>query len=148
MTKYIKINENQEVELKFDYDNNQRIFEMFKRWNDRNHEYDHEDMEKLSDALDMLNDYPTTITLYADVDEVEVDDDVIEEAYEDMHECDGTYDEGYDAKEEEIEKDRKRLKMFYFGLFNKIERISNGFEKVESLTLDEIRQLQNIFEKE
>ena len=121
---------------------------MFKRWNDRNHKYNNEDMEKLSDALDMLSDYPTTMTLYADVDEVEVDDDVIEEAYEDMHECDGTYDDGYDAKEEEIEKDKKRLKMFYFSLFNKIERISNGFEKVESLTLDEIRQLQNIFEKE
>ena len=124
--------------------------EKFKKWNDVSKKYNTEDLEKLDDALYMLNDSNITFCVDADVDEVEMSDDEIEEAYSDIHafDNDGTYDDGYNAKVKELEKRQKQLKHRYCSLFNKLERISNGFEKKESLTDDDIEQLRDILNEE
>ena len=147
MSTYVKVDYLQEVDLDFSQNNCDIILEKFKKWNDVSKKYNTEDLEKLDDALYMLNNSNITFCVDADVDEVEMSDDEIEEAYSDIHmfDNDGTYDDGYDAKVEELEK---QLKHRYCSLFNKLERISNGFEKKESLTDNDIEQLRDILNEE
>jgi hypothetical protein len=150
MSTYVNVNSLQEVDLDFSHDNCDIILEKFKKWNDISKKYNTEDLEKLDDVLYMLNKSNITFCVDADVDEVEMSDDEIEEAYSDIHafDNDGTYDDGYDAKVEELEKRQKQLKQCYCSLFNKLERISNGFEKKESLTDNDIEQLRDILNEE
>lgn len=150
MSTYVNVDSLQEVDLDFSQDNCDIILEKFKKWNDVSKKYNTKDLEKLDDALYMLNNSNITFCVDADVDEVEMSDDEIEEAYSDIHafDNDSTYDDGYDAKVEELEKHKKQLKHRYCSLFNKLERISNGFEKKESLTDNDIEQLRDILNEE
>jgi len=150
MSTYVNVNSLQEVDLDFSHDNCDIILEKFKKWNNVSKKYNAEDLEKLDDALYMLNESNITFCVDADVDEIEMSDDEIDEAYADIHafDNDGTYDDGYDAKVEELEKRQKQLELYYFNLFNKLERISNNFESEKSLTVEEIRQLRDILKEE
>lgn len=150
MSTYVNVNSLQEVDLDFSHNNCDIILEKFMKWNNVSKKYNAEDLEKLNDALYMLNKSNITFCVDADVDEIEMSDDEIDEAYADIHafDNDGTYDDGYNAKVEELEKRQKQLKQYYCGLFNKLERISNEFEKKESLTNDDIEQLRNILNEE
>lgn len=150
MSTYVNVDCLQEVDLDFSQNNCDIILEKFKKWNDVSKKYNTEDLEKLNDALYMLNNSNITFCVDADVDEVEMSDDEIEEAYSDIHafDNDGTYDDGYDAKVKELEKRKKQLKHRHCNLLNKLERISNGFEKKESLTDNDIEQLRDIFNEE
>ena len=150
MSTYVNINNSQEVDLDFSHDNCDIIFEKFKKWNGVSKKYNTEDLEKLDDALYMLNDSNITFCVDAEIDKVEISDDEIDEAYADIHCFDenGTYEDGYDAKIKEIEKRKKQLELYYFNLINKLERISNNFENEKSLTVEEIKQLRDILKEE
>ena len=150
MSRYVSINDSQKVDLDFSNTNCGVIFEKFKRWNDTSKQYSSDDLENLNNALYMLNKSNITFCVDAEIDEVEMSDDEIDEAYADIHCFDenGTYDDGYDAKVEELEKRQKQLELYYFNLFNKLERISNNFESEKSLTVEEIRQLRDILKEE
>ena len=77
----ISVNDVQEVDLEFDEDNREKIFDKFKKWNDKAHQYSNEELNKLNEALDMLSNYPNCFNVEALVDEVEVSEDDIDEAF-------------------------------------------------------------------
>ena len=146
MSRYIRVDYTEDVELEFDRDNINEIMRQFKNWNDKNHRYASEDVEKLEDALEMLNDYPRTFTVDAEVDEVEISDDEIDEAYKDIHsfDKDGTYEDDYEDAKEEIHKKAMALEAKNVCLFQKLERLSYGYGNPEPLTKSEIKIICDI----
>lgn len=147
MITYISVNDVQEVDLEFDEDNREKIFDKFKKWNDKAHQYSNEELNKLNEALDMLSNYPNCFNVEALVDEVEVSEDDIDEAYEDIHGTSSGYDDGYDDAMEERERFAKRINQEHGMLMQKLERLAYNYGNPEPLTQDEIRKIKDILDE-
>ena len=147
MITYISVNDVQEVDLEFDEDNREKIFDKFKKWNDKAHRYSNEELNKLNEALDMLSNYPNCFNVEALVDEVEVSEDDIDEAYEDIHGTSSGYDDGYDDAMEERERFAKRINQEHGMLMQKLERLAYNYGNPEPLTQNEIRKIKDILDE-
>lgn len=117
-----------------------------KKWNDKAHQYSDEELNKLDEALDMLSNYPNSFNVEALVDEVEVSEDDIEEAYEDIHGKSGSYDDGYEDAMEERNRYRSAVETHYSLLMQKLERLAYGYGNPEPLTRDEIREVKDLLD--
>lgn len=147
MITYISVNDVQEVDLEFDEDNREKIFDKFKKWNDKAHRYSNEELNKLNEALDMLSNYPNCFNVEALVDEVEVSEDDIDEAYEDIHGTSSGYDDGYDDAMAERERFSKRINLEHGMLMQKLERLAYSYGNPEPLTQNEIRKIKDILDE-
>lgn len=148
MWTYVKVNQIQNADVEFDEDNKEEIFKKFKQWNDKNHKYSDKEIENLDNALDMLISYPGTFTLDAEIDEIELSEDEVDEAYADIHDSEGTYQEGYNAAIEENYNLKKYIKLKYGTLLQKLEHLSYGYGNQEPLTKDEVKIINNILTTE
>lgn len=146
MITYISVNDVQEVDLEFDEDNCEKIFDKFKKWNDKAHRYSNEELNKLNEALDMLSNYPNCFNVEALVDEVEVSEDDIAEAYEDIHGTSSGYDDGYEDAMTERNRCRSAVETHYGLLMQKLERLAYGYGNPEPLTRDEIRKIKDLLD--
>lgn len=142
----LKVDNTQYVDMYFDEDNNEAILRNFKEWNDKVQKYSAEDIEKLKFALDMLNDYPKKFSVEADIDDVEVDEDTIKEAYEDYFDEDGSYDEGFDDGRDECKKRYKEMENKHTTLLYKLEKLAYNYGNPDPLTQDEIKKIKDILE--
>lgn len=148
MITYINVNDVQEVDLEFDEDNCEKIFDKFKKWNDKAHQYSDEELNKLNEALDMLFHYPNSFNVDANVDEIEVSEDDIDEAYVDIHGTSGGYDDGYEDGISHIRKYKQDIQYKYSILFQKLERLCFNYGKQEELTKDELKIIRDLLHYE
>lgn len=148
MYTYVTLDSDQDVNLEFDRTNNKRILEKFKNWNDKSHEYSNEEMEKLEESLDMLYHYPTTFQVEANVDEVELSENTIEDAYKDIHSYEGSYDDGYEDGISHIRKYKQDIQYKYNILFQKLEHLCFNYGKQEELTKDELKIIRDLLHYE
>ena len=146
MITYINVDNAQEVDLEFDEENCEKIFDKFKKWNDKAHQYSDEELNKLDEALNMLSDYPNSFNVEAIVDEVEVSEDDIDEAYEDIHGTSSGYDDGYEDAMAERNRCRNAIETHYSLLMQKLERLAYGYGNPEPLTRDEIKKVKDLLD--
>ena len=143
---YISVNDVQEVDLKFYEDNREKIFDKFKKWNDKAHQYSNEELNKLNEALDMLSNYPNCFNVKALVDEVEALVDEVEVS-EDIHGTSSGYDDGYEDAMTERERFSKRINLEHGMLMQKLERLAYSYGNPEPLTQNEIRKIKDILDE-
>ena len=146
MWTYVKINSDQAVDLEFSEGNKKAIYEKFEKWNNREERWPARDLKKLSYALDMLNDYPYSFEVEATVDEVELSEDNVDDAYEDIHGSTDTYDDGYEAAMERVNECKKYVNNNYALLMQKLERLAYNYGNPEPLTQDEIRKIKDLID--
>lgn len=149
MWTFINVDKEQDVDIEFDEENNERLIKQFEAWNETNKCYTKNDLDKLKDALEMLSNYSNYsnyFRLNARVDEIELSDDEVDDAYADIHGTLDTYEDGYDAAREEIDKFIKGINSVYGCLMQKLEHLAYGYGKQEPLTADEIKKLKELLD--
>lgn len=146
MWTFINVDKEQDVDVEFDEDNNKRLVEQFESWNKTAKLYTKKDLDKLKDALDMLSDFPEYFRLNARVDEIELSDDDVDDAYADIHGETDTYEDGYEAAKEEVNKFINGANLIYGCLMQKLEHLAYSYGKQESLTIDEIKKIKELLD--
>lgn len=137
----LNINENQDVEVCFDENNRTKILNTFKS----KRSFKKEELEELEKGLEKLDN--VDCILDGKIDEVEVSEDVIDNAYGDIHKC-GTYDDGYNDALEHIRKYRENVKISHGLLLQKLDHLAYGYGNQEPLTEDEIKKIKDLLEYE
>jgi len=146
MWTFINVDKEQDVDVEFDEDNNKRLIEQFESWNKTAKLYTKKDLSNLEDALDMLSNFPEYFRLNARVDEIELSDDDVDDAYADIHGETDTYEDGYEAAKEEINKFTEKANSSYCCLMQKLEHLAYGYGKQEPLTIDEIKKIKELLD--
>lgn len=147
MWTYVTIDNDQSVDLEFHEDNRKEILEHFRKWNDDEKRYSDEEVKKLEDALEMLYQCPEKFKVEANVDEVELSEDTIDDCYAEIHDGEETYQDGYDDAMEERERFAKRINLEHGMLMQKLERLAYNYGNPESLTQNEIRKIKDILDE-
>ena len=147
MWTYVTIDNDQDVDLEFHEGNKKEILERFREWNDDKKQYSDEEIKKLEEALEMLYWYPEKFRVEANIDEVELSEDTIDEAYEDIHGTSRGYDDGYEDAMAERERFAKRINQEHGMLMQKLERLAYNYGNPEPLTQDEIRKIKDILDE-
>ena len=137
----LNINENQDVEVCFDENNRTKILNTFKSKGS----FKKEELEELEKSLEKLDN--VDCILDGKIDEVEISEDVIDNAYSDIHKC-GTYDDGYNDALEHIRKYRENVRISYGVLLQKLERLAYGYGNSNSLTQEELRKIKDLLDYE
>lgn len=146
MWTFINVDKEQDVDIEFDEENNERLIKQFEVWNETNKRYTKDDLDKLENALEMLSDYSNYFRLNARVDEIELSDDEVDDAYADIHGTSDTYEDGYNAAKEEINKFINGTNLVYGCLMQKLERLAYSYGKQEPLTIDEIKKIKELLD--
>lgn len=137
----LNINENQGVEVCFDENNRIKILNTFKS----KRSFKKEELEELEKSLEKLDNIDCVLD--GKIDEVEVSEDVIDEAYGDIHKC-GTYDDGYNDGIEHIRKYKQDMKITNGLLLQKLDHLAYGYGNQEPLTKDEIKNIKELLDYE
>lgn len=137
----LNINENQDVEVCFDENNRTKILNSFKS----KRSFKKEELEELEKSLEKLDNIDCALD--GKIDEVEVSEDVIDEAYGDIHKC-GTYNDGYNDGIEHIRKYKQDMKITNGLLLQKLDHLAYGYGNQEPLTKDEIKKIKELLEYE
>lgn len=137
----LNVNENQDVEVCFDENNRTKILNSFKS----KRSFKKEELEELENSLEKLDNIDCVLD--GKIDEVEVSEDVIDEAYGDIHKC-GTYNDGYNDGIEHIRKYKQDMKITNGLLLQKLDHLAYGYGNQEPLTKDEIKKIKELLEYE
>lgn len=143
----VTIDNDQSVDLEFHEENRKEILERFRKWNDDKKQYSDEEIKKLEEALEMLYWYPEKFRVEANIDEVELSEDTIDDCYAEIHNGEETYQDGYDDAMEEREQLAKRVNQEHSMLMQKLERLAYNYGNPEPLTQDEIRKIKDILDE-
>lgn len=137
----LNVNENQDVEVCFDESNRTKILNIFKS----KRSFKKEELEELEKSLEKLDNIDCTLD--GKIDEVEVSEDVIDEAYGDIHKV-GTYNDGYNDGIEHIRKYKEDMKITNGLLLQKLDHLAYGYGNQEPLTKDEIKKIKELLDYE
>lgn len=137
----LNINENQDVEVCFDENNRTKILNSFKS----KRSFKKEELEELEKNLEKLDNIDCVLD--GKIDEVEVSEDVIDEAYGDIHKV-GTYNDGYNDGIEHIRKYKDDMKITNGLLLQKLDHLAYGYGNQEPLTKDEIKKIKELLDYE
>jgi hypothetical protein len=137
----LNINENQDVEVCFDENNRTKILNSFKS----KRSFKKEELEELEKNLEKLDNIDCVLD--GKIDEVEVSEDVIDEAYGDIHKV-GTYNDGYNDGIEHIRKYKDDMKITNGLLLQKLDHLAYGYGNKEPLTKDEIKKIKELLDYE
>ena len=137
----LNINENQDVEVCFDENNRTKILNTFKS----KRSFKKEELEELEKSLEKLDNIDCVLD--GKIDEVEVSEDVIDEAYGDIHKA-GTYNDGYNDGIEHIRKYKEDMKITNGLLLQKLDHLAYGYGNQEPLTKDEIKKIKELLNYE
>jgi len=137
----LNINENQDVEVCFDENNRTKILNSFKS----KRSFKKEELEELEKNLEKLDNIDCVLD--GKIDEVEVSEDVIDEAYGDIHKV-GTYNDGYNDGIEHIRKYKEDMKITNGLLLQKLDHLAYGYGNQEPLTKDEIKKIKELLDYE
>lgn len=137
----LNINENQNVEVCFDENNRAKILNTFKS----KRSFKKEELEELEKSLEKLDNIDCVLD--GKIDEVEVSEDIIDEAYGNIHKC-GTYDDGYNDGIEHIRKYKRDMKITNSLLLQKLDHLAYRYGNQEPLTKDEIKKIKELLEYE
>ena len=137
----LNINENQDVEVCFDENNRIKILNSFKS----KRSFKKEELEELEKSLEKLDNIDCVLD--GKIDEVEVSEDVIDEAYGDIHKV-GTYNDGYNDGIEHIRKYKDDMKITNGLLLQKLDHLAYGYGNQEPLTKDEIKKIKELLDYE
>ena len=141
----IDINEYTDVEIQFDEDTRNSIIQQFiKKYSKR---YTPEEINEISNALEKLNTNSNDYNLSVFINDIELDEDTIDEAYGDIHKV-GTYNNGYEDGIEHIRKYKKEMKITNGLLLQKLDHLAYGYGNQEPLTKDEIKKIKELLEYE
>ena len=137
----LNINENQDVEVYFDENNRTKILNTFKS----KKSFKKEELEELEKSLEKLDNIDCVLD--GKIDEIEVSEDVIDEAYGDIHKV-GTYNDGYNDGIDHIRKYKEDMKITNGLLLQKLDHLAYGYGNQEPLTKDEIKKIKELLNYE
>lgn len=141
----IDINEYTDVEIQFDEDTRNSIIQQFiKKYSKR---YTPEEINEISNALEKLNTNSNDYNLSVFINDIDLDEDTIDEAYSNIHKV-GTYNNGYEDGIEHIRKYKKEMKITNGLLLQKLDHLAYGYGNQEPLTKDEIKKIKELLEYE
>ena len=141
----ININEYTDIEIQFDEDTRNSIIQQFiKKFSKR---YTPEEINEISNALEKLNTNSNDYNLSVFINDIDLDEDTIDEAYGDIHKV-GTYNNGYEDGIEHIRKYKKDMKITNGLLLQKLDHLAYGYGNQEPLTKDEIKKIKELLEYE
>lgn len=138
----INLNTTQSVDINFTEDNICRILRKCKT-----RDIPKEDYEKIEAGLNLLHDTFCNFQVNATIDEIDLDEDVIDEAYSYLHDC-ATYDDGVNDACNNIRKYKHLMKQKYGTLLYKLDKLAYNYGKQESLTKDEIKTIKELLDYE
>ncbi|MBR2240130.1 MAG: hypothetical protein IKO49_01080 [Bacilli bacterium] len=141
----IDINEYTDVEIQFDEDTRNSIIQQFiKKYSEK---YTPEEINEISNALEKLNTNSNDYNLSVFINDIDLDEDTIDEAYGDIHKV-GTYNNGYEDGIDHIRKYKKEMKITNGLLLQKLDHLAYGYGNQEPLTKDEIKKIKELLEYE
>lgn len=138
------INDTQDVEIKFDRTNQNRIMKAIEKKTSQNY-FTEEELNQIKDTFKKLE--VIDFNLEAFIDTVDLSDDVIDEAYGDIHKC-GTYNDGYNDGINHILNYKKEVQYKYGLLLQKLEHLCFNYGKQEQLTKDELLTIRDLLHYE
>lgn len=142
MYNIINLNTTQSVDINFTENNINSILKKCKT-----RDIPKEDYEKIETGLNLLHDVFCNFQVDAMIDEIDLDEDVIDEAYSDLH-GDSTYDDGVNDACNNIRKYKLSMKQKHGMLLYKLDKLAYNYGKQESLTKDEIKTIKELLDYE
>lgn len=140
----VDVYDDQDVSITFDDYNNDRIIRKLERHDN----LPKKAFEKIKEALAILADLDETFELEAHINEVQVSEDDVVDAYnsvsEDKKEYD--YDDGYQAALDDHDRTVRAFLLNNSMLVNKLNHLAYGFGKQEDLSQDELKQICDFME--
>lgn len=141
----IDINEYVDVEIQFDEDTISSIIQQFvKKFSKR---YTPEEINEISNALKKLDIDSYDYTVSSFIKDIDLDADIIDDAYGEIH-AKGTYNDGYEDGIEHIRKYKEDMKITNGLLLQKLDHLAYGYGNQEPLTKDEIKKIKELLEYE
>lgn len=141
----VNINDYSDVEIQFNESTINSIIQQFvKKFSKR---YTPEEINEISNALKKLNTNFNEYNLSVFINDIDLDEDIIDEAYGDIHEV-GTYNNGYEDGIDHIRKYKKEMKITNGLLLQKLDHLAYGYGSQEPLTKDEIKKIKELLDYE
>lgn len=141
----IDINDYNDVEIQFNESTRNSIIQQFvKKFSKR---YTSEEINKISNALKKLDTDSYDYTVSSFIKDIDLDADIIDEAYGDIHKV-GTYNDGYNDGIEHIRKYKEDMKITNGLLLQKLDHLAYGYGNQKPLTKDEIKKIKELLDYE
>ena len=110
--------------------------------------YTEEELKQIEDSLKKLSLYNQEYNVLGYLEDIELDEDEIDDAYFKIHEGEGSYDDGYDEALECVRQSKIKTKMNNGLLLQKLEHLAYGYGNQEPLTKDEIKKIKELLDNE
>ena len=110
--------------------------------------YTEEELKQIEDSLNKLSLYNQEYNILGYVEDIDLTEDDIDDAYFKIHEGEGSYDDGYDEALECVRQSKIKTKMNNGLLLQKLEHLAYGYGNQELLTKDEIKKIKELLDNE
>ena len=139
------VNDYADVEIQFNESTRNSIIQQFvKKFSKR---YTPEEINEISNALKKLDIDSYDYTVSSFIKDIDLDADIIDDAYSEIH-AKGTYRDGYEDGIEHTLKYKENMKLDNGLLLQKLEHLAYGYGNQEPLTKDEIKKIKELLDYE
>lgn len=139
------VNDYTDVEIQFNESTRSSIIQQFVK--NFSKKYTPEEIDEISNALKKLDIDSYDYTISSFIKDIDLDADIIDDAYGEIH-AKGTYNDGYEDGIEHTIKYKENMKLNNGLLLQKLDHLAYGYGNQEPLTKDEIKKIKELLDYE